>query len=328
VTAQLGTTKLFLLYGLAALALAIGGCGDDDDAGGGDAGEVTAISVAETAGVPSAFLSYGVEQGIFRKHGLDVKVQTGAGGAAAIPSVVSGDNQFAGSNVVSVILAANKGLPIKVIAPGTFASEDAEQDFSGLMVRDREIESAQELEGTKMAVNTVKNVAELLGREAVARTGADPSTLRMTEVDFPEMQDVLAQGDVASAFLIEPFVTAAQAAGQEVLLRPYTTIKPGLQVGSYVTTESYIEENEEIVDDFAVAQAETARAVEQNEQDFREFLQREAKLPAEAAKNINLPVWKAESDPASIELYGELMVKYGLTDKQPPEDLIRETGES
>src|SRR5918994_4781616 len=106
-------SSLLVLSVLAALQLAVPGCGDDDGGGGGEAGELTRVSVAETAGVPSAFLSYGVDKGIFREHGLDVKVQTGAGGAAAIPSVVSGDNQFAGSNVVSVILAANKGLPIK-----------------------------------------------------------------------------------------------------------------------------------------------------------------------------------------------------------------------
>jgi NitT/TauT family transport system substrate-binding protein len=78
--------------------------------------------VQETAGVPSAFVGFGIEKGIFTRQGLDVDLQAAQGGATAIPSLVNGDVQVAGSNVVSLLLAAGKGVPIRAIAGGTSTS--------------------------------------------------------------------------------------------------------------------------------------------------------------------------------------------------------------
>ena len=81
--------------------------------------------------MPSAFLQYGVEKGYFKKRKLDVKVQPSQGGATVIPSVVSGDIDIGGSNLVSVLLAQSKGVPVKIVAPGTFVRSKPAQDFSG-----------------------------------------------------------------------------------------------------------------------------------------------------------------------------------------------------
>jgi NitT/TauT family transport system substrate-binding protein len=58
--------------------------------------------VQETAGVPSAFVAFGISKGFFRRHGLNVDLQTSQGGAATVPALVSGKIQVAGSNVVSL----------------------------------------------------------------------------------------------------------------------------------------------------------------------------------------------------------------------------------
>src|SRR5262245_21854109 len=97
--------------GIAALALLLAGCGSG---GGGAApageGGTTKLSVQETAGVPSAFVGFGIEKGFFSKHKLDVDLQPTQGGAATIPALVSGDIQVGGSNVVSLLLASSKNL--------------------------------------------------------------------------------------------------------------------------------------------------------------------------------------------------------------------------
>src|SRR5687767_8910817 len=94
-----------LLSGL----LAAAGCGDDGGGGGeAESGAPARLSVQDTAGVPSAFLAYGVDKGFFEDHQLDVEVTPSQGGATVVPAVVSGDSDIAGSNVVSVLLAQSK----------------------------------------------------------------------------------------------------------------------------------------------------------------------------------------------------------------------------
>jgi ABC-type nitrate/sulfonate/bicarbonate transport system substrate-binding protein len=320
--------RLLVLVAALAMAVVLPACGDDDQEGGAGGGEqsATSIRVLETAGIPSAFLTYGVQRGFFKQEGLDVTVQPSQGGAEAIPAIVSGDVQVAGSNAVSVLLASTQGLDLRIIAPGTFARP--EKDFSAIMVsRDGPIREPQDLEGKRIAVNTLKNVTEVTAREALAKEGVDPSSLRLTEIPFPEMPQAVAKGDADAAFLIEPFVTVAKNEGLRTLASPYNDTRPGLQVGSYVAQSGFAEQNGDVVEGFANGVARTAEAIEEDPEQFRRFLPKASELPPEAAKAVTLPQWRADSDRESLDLLAELMLKYRLAEQEPAiDELLQGTG--
>ena len=163
-----------------ALALLAGACGGEDDAttGGGGSGP-TKLTVQETAGVPSAFVGFGIEKDIFGKHDLEIELQAVQGGATAIPALVNGDVQVAGSNVVSLLLAAGKGVPIRTIAGGTSAKDEGE-DFGALLIRGRgDIREAADLEGKTVAVNTLENITEVVVKAALEKEGVDLSLIHI-----------------------------------------------------------------------------------------------------------------------------------------------------
>ncbi len=300
--------------------LALAACGDDDDGGGGGGGggQQDRVRVQDTAGVPSAFLAYGVEQGFFEKRGLDVQVTPSQGGATVVPAVVAGDTDIAGSNLVSVLLAQGKDIPVKIVAPGTFVRETRSQDFSAILAADdSNIRSPQDLEGKTLAVNTLKNVAELAAKASLAKQGVDVSKIKLAEVDFPDMNGALAQGRVDAAFQIEPFVSLAVKEGHRVIDRPYVGTKPGLQIGCYFTSEQYLSENEDVVERFREGVAETATAIADDPAAFRKFLPEASEIPPPAAEKAVLPAWKGENDQASLELTAELMERYGVVDEKP-----------
>ena len=294
---------------------ALAGCGDDD---GGGSGGTERISVQDTAGVPSAFLQYGVEQGIFEEHDLDLTVTPSQGGATVVPSVVSGKTDIGGSNLVSVLLARGEDIPVTIVAPGTFVQDDPKGDFSAIVVAgDSDIRSPADLQGRSLAVNTLKNIAEATAKASLEDKGVDVSQVELAEVDFPDMLPALEAGRVDAAFAIEPFVTQALAAGGRVIDRPYVGTKPGLQIGCYFTTEQFVEENGDAIESFRAGVADTAAAVREDPAGFRDFLTTAAELPPEVAKDIVLPEWKAESDDASLELIAELMARYEVTEQAP-----------
>jgi NitT/TauT family transport system substrate-binding protein len=307
-------------YALAVLLLAllaVIACGDDDG-GGGEGGGPERVSVQDTAGVPSAFLEFGVQRGFFKERGLDVQVTPSQGGATVVPAVVSGDSDIAGSNLVSVLLAQGKGVPLKIIAPGTFVRNQASQDFSAILVAgDSDIRSPQDLEGKTMAVNTLKNVAELAAKASLAKRGVDVSKIELTEVDFPDMNAALAEGRVDAAFQIEPFVSLGVKEGHRVVDRPYVGTKPGLQIGCYFTSERFLSENGDVVERFRQGVADTAAAIAEDPAAFREFLPEASEIPPPAAEQAVLPAWKAENDEASIDLTAELMDRYGVVEERP-----------
>jgi NitT/TauT family transport system substrate-binding protein len=294
----------------------LGACGGDDDSseGGGQA----RVRVQDTAGVPSAFLEYGVEKGFFKERELDVEVTPSQGGATVVPAVVSGDSDIAGSNLVSVLLAQGKDIPVKIVAPGTFVRGTRSQDFSAILVAgDGDIRSPQDLEGKTLAVNTLKNVAELAAKASLAKQGVDVSEIELAEVDFPDMNGALSEGRVDAAFQIEPFVTLGLEEGHRVIDRPYVGTKPGLQIGCYFTSEQYLSENEDVVERFRQGVADTAAAIADDPAAFREFLPEAAEIPPPAAQKAILPAWKADNDQASLDLTADLMERYGVVDEKP-----------
>lgn len=297
--------------------LAISACGDSGG-GGAAEGEQATVRVQDTAGVPAAFLQYGVKKGYFKSRKLDVKVQPSQGGATVIPSVVSGDTDIGGSNLVSVLLAQSKGVPVKIVAPGTFVREKPAEDFSGIVVaKDSDIRSPEDLEGKTLAVNTLKNVNDITVSESLRKQGVDPEKIKFLEVDFPDMTGALEAGRVDAAMEIEPFLSGAVKAGARIVDRPYTGTRPGLQIGSYFASEQYIAKNGDVVERFREGVAETAKSIEADQAAFRKFLPTAAKIPPAAAQKAQLPTWKAESDQASIELTAKLMKQYGVSKDQP-----------
>jgi NitT/TauT family transport system substrate-binding protein len=303
---------------LALLIVAIAvfaGCGGDDS--GEEGGGPTTLKVQETAGMPSAFVGFGIDQGIFERHGLKIELEETQGGAATLPALINGDVQVGGSNVVSLLIAESKGLPIQAIAPGTSARGAGQDDFGALLAAPESgIKQARDFEGATIAVNTLDNIAEVVVKAALEKEGADPSKVKLIEVPFPEMGPAMERGDVEGAFSIEPFVSTSVQGGAKVVNYSYVATEPDMQVGAYAVARDFAQENAETVDSFKAAVAETAEYVTGNEQEFRDYLSEKAEIDPKLAKRMALPQWTQELNIESLQNTAELMQKYDLI-KEP-----------
>jgi len=298
------------------VALLIAGCGSGgESAAPSGEGGTTKLAVQETAGVPSAFVAFGIEKGFFEKQKLEIDLQPTQGGAATIPALVSGDIQVGGSNVVSLLLASSKDLPLRAIAGGTNAQPAGEKDFGALLAaKGKGITDPKDLEGKTVAVNTLNNIAEVVVKAALEKQGVDPESLKLSEVPFPEMEPALAKGSVDAAFSIEPFVTQSVQKGDEVLGYSYVDTESDMQVGAYAVTDRFAESDPEAVKAFQAAIKETADYVAGHEDEFRTFLSESADMPPALAKKIVLPKWTGEVDAGSVANTAQLMQKYGVVD--------------
>jgi NitT/TauT family transport system substrate-binding protein len=307
---------------VAATAMAIAACGGGGGGGGGGSsnaggsssgGGPTTLNVQETAGVPSAFVAFGMSKGFFDKNGLKIKLQTSQGGATTVPALVSGKIQVAGSNVVSLLIAASKGLPVEAIAPGTSAHGQGQKDFGALMVGKKSpIRDVKELAGKTVAVNTLNNIAEVVVKASLQKSGVDPAKVKLREVDFPEMGAALAKGDVDAAFLIEPFVTIARQAGDRVIDYSYVTTEPNLQVGAYAVSRKFAQENPDAVKRYRAAVGETATYLMAHQAEFRKFLAERAKTPPKLARAMELPTFTTKLNTTSMQHTAGLVQRLGL----------------
>jgi NitT/TauT family transport system substrate-binding protein len=312
----------------AALAVAAAGCGGDDDSGGGGEGssEVTNITVGTLPIANAAPMYLGMEKGFFEAEGLKLKPQVGEGGAALIPSLVSGDAQFAFVGVIPAITAVAQEVPIKIVTSSDDAAATEEDDWQTLVVpKGSPIEGVEDLPGKTIAVNALRGLAEVVISRSLEKQGVDYKAVKLLEVPFPEMPAALEQGRVDAALLTEPFLSAVLAEGGTQIDAPSVETVPNFPNGVYVSSEQYIADNGDVVDRFASAMNRSLEYADANPEEVRRIVPTYTETPEEAAQQMRLPVFDSELDQEGIELEADLTAKYGIVDDAPAyEELVQE----
>lgn len=299
----------------AAALLTTAACSGSGSAPQAGADGTIPLRIAETAGAPLNFLTYGDEQGFFADAGLDLEIASSSGGATVIPQLVSGDLDVAGSNIVSGMIAISQGLPLRMVAAGTSTSEDPEQDFSALMVAaDSPVGGIGELAGQRIAVNSLRNINDIVLGNGLEQAGLSYDAVEFVEIPFPEMAAAVERGDVAAAMIIEPFITVAEGRGLRIIGRPYTDLRPGLQIGTYLMSEQLVASSPELVASFQQAVQATADSIAADPAAFRAALPRISETDPALAENVRINLWRGTTDRESLELVMGLMVDYGLVD--------------
>ncbi|MFD5316651.1 ABC transporter substrate-binding protein [Streptomyces sp. NPDC127098] len=311
-----GALAGLLVLGTAACSDYGGDLSGADVSGGGD-GDGDTLVVSETAGVPSSFLAYGVSQGYFADEGVDLRVSPSSGGASVIPALLSGDIDVAGSNVVSAMIAMGRRMPIQMVAAGTSTAEEPAEDFASLVVpEDSPITSPEDLDGSRIAVNSLQNINDVVINSVLTEAGLSNDDVRFVEMPLPDIPAAIQRGDVDAGLLIEPFASIGRSQGLRVLASPYVNTRPGLQIGTYLMTSERVADDPELVAAFRAGVERTARSVAEDPDAFREALPEISDLSPELAGEMNLPVWHGGNDRESIEAIHAVMREIGLTDAE------------
>jgi ABC-type nitrate/sulfonate/bicarbonate transport system substrate-binding protein len=309
-------TWLRLGAAVAAAALLTTACGGGSGSGP-QAGEdgLTPLRIAETAGAPLNFLTFGDEQGHFANAGIDLEISSSTGGATVIPQLMSGDLDVAGSNIVSGIIAISQGLPIQMVSAGSSTSEDPAQDFSALMVAPNStVTGIGQLAGQKVAVNSLRNINDIVLGNQLQQAGLNYDSVQFVEIPFPDMAPAIQRGDVAAGLLIEPFVTVAEGQGLKIIGRPYSDLRPGLQIGTYLMRQDLVRSDPDLVQRFQQAVKATADSIASDPQSFRTALPRISQTDPALADKVRINLWRGASDRESLQLVMDLMVQYKLID--------------
>jgi NitT/TauT family transport system substrate-binding protein len=310
------------------LLAACGGNGDGGDGDGGGAGaqEPVTLTVGLIPIADVAPLYLGVNQGFFEEENLTIETQFAEGGAAIVPSVISGDYQIGFSNTTSLIIAATQNVPVQIVSQGVLGGATDDESWDAVMVaKDSQIRSPQDLEGKKIAVNTLQNIGPVTINTALDEEGVDYTTVEYVEVPFPEMIPALSAGDVDAVFVVEPFVTQGEAEGARTILLPYVQTTPSLTVATYFASRQYIEENGDVVDRFVRAMNKSLEYAQENPDAARDVVLEYTEIPPEAAEAMTLPQWSSDLNLPTIEMMAELTEQYGFIEEQPDlGELIRE----
>src|SRR6266853_6129497 len=192
-----------------------------------------------------------MEQGIFAKHGLDVQLTALQAGPRVIEGMSAGDLDIGIANVVSVVTAHARGVPVVSITGG--AMEVPEQKTRALLVAvNSPIKTANDLIGKKVAVNGLKNIEHMKLRQYLELNHVPVEKVDVVESPFPQMEGVLRSGAIDAGMAIEPYLSLALKHGTvRVLARPYVETSSRTFVASYVTMQKWLDAHQSTAHAFA-----------------------------------------------------------------------------
>jgi NitT/TauT family transport system substrate-binding protein len=298
---------------LLALSLALTACGGSG-ANAEETGGLTKITVGTLPIVTNAPLALGVEKGFFEEEGLDVELTNGQGGASLMPAVINGQYDFAFSNNVSIMTARSQGMPVKVVAAASSAGENpAPPDEAIVAAKGSDITSLEQVGGSTVAVNQLKNMVEVADRVALEKAGVDLDSVKFIEMGFPDMPAALASGKVEVAHVAEPFLTQAIEDGATVLSAPYREVDPDIYMSSWYTSERVLEEDPETVEAFRAALEKARSYATEHPDEIRAFVPEFLGMDPELADKITLGNWPAGMpDDRSLQAWYEACLEHGV----------------
>ncbi|HEV7652979.1 MAG TPA: ABC transporter substrate-binding protein [Actinophytocola sp.] len=296
-------------------------CGSDDDSAGQGQPDKVTVGVIPILDVAPIYL--GVEKGFFSKRKIDVSLKQAEGGAAIIPAVVSGQYQFGFSNVVSLLLAHSKNLPVKIVSNGNNSTGVDGEDFAALMVKaDSPIKSAADLEGKTVAANTLQNIVDTSVRASVRKAGGDPKKVKFTALPFPEQPAALQSGNVDAVFVVEPFQQAVLADGGRKIASSYVDAAPNLTVAAYFAAQQLIGEKPDLVKRFTDAMQESLSYADSHPDEARKIIGSYTEIAPEVIAKVTLPKWPADVNRDSVQTLADLALEDGLLDEKADVDSL------
>jgi NitT/TauT family transport system substrate-binding protein len=248
--------------------------------------------------------------GFFKRAGIDVQIMTVSTGAAVAAAVASGAVDIGQSNVVSIAVAYEHGLPFGLIAAGNLFVSRVHQ-AALLVTAQSRIRSANDLAGKTVAVNTLRSITDIGVDAWLDRNGGRSSSVHYLEIPFTAMAAALAAGRIDAAFISEPQLDAALATHRfRVIGYPYDAIAREFLLGGWFCTQTWSKVHSDLVHDYAAVMESTSRWANANQSESAKVLEQETGMAV--PPTMPRVLFADRLDAVKIQPVIEAAAKYGV----------------
>ncbi|GAB2455836.1 ABC transporter substrate-binding protein [Xylanimonas ulmi] len=273
-----------------AVALGLAGCASPSSAGpapadDGDTRPVTLMLNWYPYGEHAPFY-YGLEKGVFAKHGIDLKIEAGQGSTKTIQAVGAGQVDFGWADTAALLPNVDKGVDVKSVGVFLQTTPSAVQVFA-----DSGIETPEDLKGKTIAVSAgdAPTTTFPFYLEAI---GLSPNDVKQQNLDAAGKISAMLTGKVDGliGFMHDQGPTVAAKSGREVRYFPYADAGLSYFSNGLLATSSTIKDDPDLVRDMVAATSEAfAAAVDDPAGAVDAMAGKDPQMPA---KDVLAEQWK------------------------------------
>jgi len=271
-----------------------------------------------------------LEQGFFKKYGLDVTIETAAKGAGSAVAgiVVSKAADVGEADIIALCAAAEHGIPLSVLAPSNvyFPSSAA---INVLAVgANSPYRTGKDINGKVVGAPSLEGPAKISAAKWLDDHGADLATIKFIELPVVTMAAALQNGTIAAAMISEPALTTAGDTVR-VLGRSYQDgYGKTFQVSYWFATPEWVKANPEAAHRFALAMRDTAQWTNdpKNTERYGLILQKYAHFPDDVIKKMGRANYGLAIDMPLAQPLIDAGIKYHSLHKEcPAKDFVAPT---
>ena len=282
-----------LLLSITMMAMLMAGCGSSNKpAAKQDAKPMSKLIIAYTPWTGYGALLVAAEKGIFKKHGLDVEIQSIEGVGDRKQALVANRIQAMATSLDVSVAAAGEGVPIKIVW-----AFDSSNGADGLIVKKSiGAEKIIDLKGKEIALHK-GSTSHFFMTTLLEKQGMKDTDIKIVDMKASEAASAFMAGRVDGAVTWEPHLSKAAASGEKILATTKDT--PGVIADVLLIREDITQKNPETVQALVNALAEAT-----------EYLQ---KNPDEANK---IMATSFKMKPEDVNADSKAIIFYGLTDNK------------
>lgn len=265
----------------------------------GPAHAQTKLQIGCTATTDCASAMVAVDEGIFKKHGLDAEMIL-IGINSNIPAaILSGSIQIGGPTSTVFLQAVDGGLDLVAVTGASIMSPTSNSTITAFVRNGITIKEPKDFVGKKVGAPGLGAFLHVLFVKWLVEKGVDPKSVNFVEVTFPTMPDIIKSGGVDAVLTAEPFVTRMTNAGLgSVGARYAEELARTEPIIFYASARDWAEKNPDTIKKFREAIAEAAIVVNSDRDKasaaIAKFTKQSLELVKASPPNKSEPVLKAE----------------------------------
>jgi NitT/TauT family transport system substrate-binding protein len=254
-------------------------------------------------------------EGLFKKHGLDVEMKLVPNSATTPAALMAGSLQIATPTAPNTMQAVEQGLDLVVLAGGGYYTKGMED--VAIMVRpDSPIKTAKDFEGKRVSTPGLNAFLHVLFRKWMADNGGDYKKVTFTENAFAQSIDVLRSGQVDGILAVQPFLARAQETNVGRVVAFYIAALEGeVQSGWHVANRKWADANPTQVAAFRAAIEEASAMAAKDPSVVRKANLVYIPFPAEVQAKFPDPKFRAKITPDVVQTWNKIMMDQSMLKK-------------
>jgi NitT/TauT family transport system substrate-binding protein len=245
----------------------------------------TKVQIGCTATSDCASAMVAVDEGIFKKHGLDAEMVL-IGINSNIPAaILSNSIQVGGPTSTVFLQAADGGLDLVALAGASMMNPASNGNIAAFVRSGITINEPKDFVGKKVGAPGLGAFLHVLFVKWLVEKGVDPKGVNFVEVTFPTMADIIKSGGVDVVLTAEPFITRMTNAGLGTVGARYgAELARTEPIIFYAAARDWAEKNPDAIKKFRDAITEGAAIVNTDRDKASSSIAKFTKQPIELVK--------------------------------------------